>query len=100
MSKMQDLIKTAYKLSAAHNLIGIIYTKDKRNISFYKIQAEEMLEEFSNNCESLFLKSMPTDTEIQVYEEIGLPILKDFRVKESEETLYILTNYGEIGLMY
>lgn len=46
------------------------------------------------------IKALPTDTEIQVYEEIGLPILKDFMVKESEETLYILTDYGEIGLMY
>lgn len=100
MSKMQDLIKTAYKLSASRNLIGIIYTKDKRNISFYEIKSEEMLEEFSSNCESLFLKSMPTDTEIQVYEEIGLPILKDFKVKESEDTLYILTDYVEVGLMY
>ena len=44
----------------------------------------------------LYLKSLLTDTEIQIYEYE----LKDYKIKKSEEVLYVLTNHGETGLMY
>ena len=90
------LIKEAYKLSKAGYLVGILYNSGK-TIGFKEIKEEDLdklLEDLK--WDMLYLKSVPTDTEIQIYENE----LKDFKVKASEETLYVLTTHGETRLMY
>ena len=44
----------------------------------------------------LYLKSIHTDTEIQIYEDE----LKNYVIKKSEETLFVLIHKGETRLMY
>lgn len=95
MSKMQDLIKTAYKLSKAGNMIGICHTACA-SVGFKEIPEDKIDEFIDNKVEMLYLKSLLTDTDIQIYENE----LKDFKVKASEETLYVLTTHGETRLMY
>ena len=95
MSKMQDLIKESYKLAKAGNLIGICYSSCA-STSFSQIQENKLDEFLEGPIEMLYLKSIVTDTDIQIYEYE----LKDFKVKHSEEVLYILTNKGETRLMY
>lgn len=89
------LIKEAYKLSKSGNLIGILYNSGKA-IGFNDLNDEDVDNISDNKYDMLYLKSTLTDTEIQIYENE----LKNYKIKHSEQTLYILTNKGEIGLMY
>lgn len=95
MSKMQDLIKDAYKLSKAGNLIGICHTAMSA-VGFKDIPEDKIDEFVDNKVEMLYLKSMLTNTEIQIYENE----LKNYKIKNSEEVLYVLTTSGETRLMY
>ena len=96
MTKFTNLIKDSYKLSKKGFLIGIVYTPNK-TIGFTGIPDEDKLNKILDfKVDMLYLKSNPTDTEIQIYEED----LKNYTIKNSDETLYILTKNGEIGLMY
>lgn len=94
--KFEELIRDAYKLSKAGNLIGILHGT-AFNLGFKGI-TEEDLDKFTEHhkWDMLYLKSIPTDTEIQIYEYE----LKDFKVNYSEETLYIRTTHGETKLKY
>ena len=93
---LENLIRDAYKLSKAGNLIGLIYSSGK-TLGFNDFISEEDLEKVMNiKWDMLYLKSIPTDTEIQIYENE----LKNYTIKKSEETLYVLTNKGETRLMY
>ena len=89
----ENLIKEAYKLSQAGNLIGILYNSG-RSIGFSNIT--DIDKELELKYDMLYLKSILTDTEIEIYETD----LKDFKVKNSEEVLYVLTKKGETRLMY
>ena len=89
----EKLIKEAYKLSQAGNLIGILYNSG-RSIGFSNIT--DIDKELELKYDMLYLKSIPTDTEIEIYESE----LKDFKVKNSEEVLYVLTKKGETRLIY
>ena len=85
MTKFIDLIKDSYKLSKSGFLIGILYTPNK-TIGFTDIPDEDELNKILDlKVDMLYLKSNPTDTEIQIYEED----LKNYTIKNSEETLYI-----------
>lgn len=95
MSKMQDLIKDAYKLSKAGNIIGICHTACSA-IGFKDIPEDKIDEFIDGTVEMLYLKSLLTGTDIQIYEYE----LKDYKIKNSEEVLYILTTHGETRLMY
>ena len=95
MSKLQELIKDAYKLSKAGNMIGICHTACAA-VGFKDIPEDKIDEFINGKVEMLYLKSLLTDTEIQIYEYE----LKDYKIKNSEEVLYVLTNHGETGLMY
>ena len=95
MSKMQDLIKDAYKLSKAGNLIGICHMTMSA-VGFKDIPEDKIDEFVENKVEMLYLKSTLTNTEIQIYENE----LKDYKIKNSEEDLYVLTTSGETRLMY
>ena len=89
----EKLIKEAYKLSQAGNLIGILYNSGKA-VGFNDIK--DIDKALGTKYDMLYLKSIPTDTEIEIYEAD----LKDFKVKNSEEVLYVLTKKGETRLMY
>lgn len=92
---LEKLIREAYKLSKAGYLIGILYNSGK-TVGFKDIKEEDLDKLLELNWDMLYLKSVPTDTELQIYENE----LKDFKVKASEETLYVLTTHGETRLMY
>ena len=96
MNTFKDLIKDAYKLSKNNNLIGIVYgstfTKGFKDIREDDI--DNILDNFK--IDMLYLKSLPTDTECQIYEQE----FKSYTIKHSEETLYVLTKDGETALMY
>lgn len=94
--KFEELIRDVYKLSKSRNLIGILHGT-AINIGFKGITDEDLdkLTEH-HKWDMLYLKSIPTDTEIQIYEYE----LKDFKVNTSEETLYVLTTHGETRLKY
>ena len=96
MSKFQDLIKDAYKLSKGGFLVGIIYTTGS-NTGFKDIK-EDQIDNFvdTRHIDMLYLKSTLGDVEMQIYENE----LKDYKIKQSESTLYILTTKGETPLMY
>ena len=95
MSKMQDLIKDAYKLSKAGNLIGICHMTMSA-VGFKDISEDKIDEFVENKVEMLYLKSLLTNTDIHIYENE----LKDYKIKNSEEVLYVLTTSGETRLMY
>ena len=96
MSKFQDLIKDAYKLSKGGYLIGIIYTTGA-NTGFKDIK-DDQIDDFvdTRHIDMLYLKSTLGDVEMQIYEHE----LKDYKIKNSESTLYILTTAGETALMF
>ena len=96
MSKFQDLIKDAYKLSKGGFLVGIIYTTST-NTGFKDIK-EDQIDNFvdTRHIDMLYLKSTLGDVEMQIYENE----FKDYKIKQSESTLYILTTKGETPLMY
>lgn len=93
---LEKLIRDAYKLSKAGNLIGLIYSSGK-TLGFKDFASEDDLEKVMNiKWDMLYLKSIPTDTEIQIYDYE----LKNYTIKHSDETLYVLTTHGETRLMY
>ena len=89
------LIKEAYKLSKSGHLIGILYNSGKA-IGFNDLNDEDVDNMSDHNYDMLYLKSTLTDTEIQIYENE----LKNYKIKHSEQTLYILTNNSNIKFNY
>ena len=93
---LEKLIRDAYRLSKAGNLIGIMYSSGK-TLGFKDVASENDLEKVMNmKWDMLYLKSIPTNTEIQIYDHE----LKNYVIKKSEETLFVLTTHGETRLMY
>lgn len=93
--KFENLIKDAFKKSKDGNLVGILYGA----VSTYDFSELTDIEEFckNSNPDMLYLKSKPTDTEINVYKWE----LDNYVNKNSESTIYIkLKNKPEIALMY
>ena len=66
------------------------------SVGFSEINDEELEKLLELKWDMLYLKSTLTDTEIQIYEDE----LKNYVIKKSEETLFVLTNRGETRLMY
>lgn len=92
---LEKLIRDAYKLYKAGHLVCIMYNPT-RSVSFSEINDEDLEKLLEFKWDMLYIKSIPTDTEIQIYENE----LKNYKIKQSEETLFVLTNKGEIRLMY
>ena len=92
---LAKLIKDAYKLHKSGHLVGIMYNSGK-SVGFSEINDEDLEKLLELKWDMLYLKSIPTDTEIQIYEDE----LKNYVIKKSEETLFVLTNRGETRLMY
>lgn len=92
---LEKLIRDTYKLHKAGHLVCIMYNPT-RTVSFSEINDEDLEKLLKFKWDMLYIKSIPTDTEIQIYENE----LKNYKIKQSEETLFILTNRGETRLMY
>lgn len=94
-SKFKDLIIDSYNKAKEGNLVGLIYGA----VSTYGFHDILDIKEFAKNAnpDMLYLKSKLTDTEANIY-KWGL---EDFKVKESENTIYVkLKNKPEIAFMY
>lgn len=92
---LEKLIRDAYKLHKAGNLVCIMYNPT-RSVGFSEINDEDLEKLLEFKWDMLYIKSIPTYTEIQIYENE----LKNYKIKQSEETLFVLTNRGETRLMY
>lgn len=93
--KFKSLVVDAYKKSKEGNLVGILYSA----VSTYGFSELMDIDEFVKvgNPDMLHLKSKLTDVEVDVYEWK----LEDYKVKNSERTIYIkLKNRMEVALMY
>lgn len=93
--KFTQLIVDTYKKSKeSRNLVGIVYGA----IFTYGFSDLINIEEFVKNSKTdmLYLKSKLTDTEIDIYEYD----LVDYKIKNSESTIYIKLRNREISLMY
>lgn len=92
--KFKNLVIDAYKKSKEGYLVGILYGA----ISTYGFASLKDIEEFVkvSTADMLYLKSKLTDTEIDIYEYD----LVDYKIKESENTIYIKLRNKEIPLMY
>lgn len=93
--KFKHLILDAYKKSSEGNLVGILYNA----VSAHGFSNMKDIDGFVENCnpDMLHLKSTITGNEIDVYEWE----LENYKVKESENTIYIkCKNKIEAALMY
>ena len=92
----KSLIKVAYKKSLNNNMIGIMYATIS-TIGFSSVTEDEIDDLVDRMpIDMLHLKSLLTDIEVDVYAWE----FKNFVVKESEHTIYILTKNKEIPIMY
>lgn len=90
-----NLILDAYKKSSEGNLVGILYNA----VSTHGFSDIKDIDGFVKRCnpDMLYLKSILTGNEIDVYEWE----LESYTVKESESTIYIkCKNKMEAALMY
>ena len=92
--KFQNLIIDAYKKSKEGNLVGIIYSA----VSTYGFSELINVEEFVkvSAADMLHLKSKLTDTEVDIYEYD----LVDYKIKNSENTIYVKLRDREVPLMF
>lgn len=93
--KFKQLIVDAYKKSKeGGNLVGIVYSA----VSTYGFSDLVNVEEFVENsgADMLHLKSKLTDTEVDIYEYD----LVDYKIKNSESTIYVKLRNKEVPLMY
>lgn len=92
--KFKNLIIDAYKKSKDGFLVGIVYSA----VSTYGFSTITDIEGFVNNspADMLYLKSKLTDTEIDIYEFNFV----DYRIKESESTIYVKLKNKEVALMF
>ena len=94
--KFKELVKEAYKRAKEEgNLTGILYSATQ-NYGFSQLIN---FDEFADTIQidMMYLKSKLTGVEIDVYKWE----LEDYKVKHSENTIYIkLKNKPEVAVMY
>ena len=92
--KFQNLIVDAYKKSKEGNLVGIVYSA----VSTYGFSELINIEEFVKVSASdmLHLKSKLTGEEVDIYEYD----LVDYKIKNSESTIYVKLRNREVPLMF
>ena len=93
--KFKQLVVDTYKKSKeGGNLVGIVYSA----VSTYGFSDLINVEEFVENsgADMLHLKSKLTDTEVDIYEYD----LVDYRIKNSESTIYVKLRNREVPLMF
>lgn len=92
--KFQNLIVDAYKKSKEGNLVGIVYSA----VSTYGFSDLVNIEEFVkvSAADMLHLKSKLTGEEVDIYEYD----LVDYKIKNSENTIYVKLRNKEVPLMF
>ena len=92
--KFQNLIVDAYKKSKEGNLVGIVYS----TVSTYGFSDLINIEEFVkvSAADMLHLKSKLTGEEVDIYEYD----LVDYKIKNSESTIYVKLRNKEVQLMF
>ena len=92
--KFQNLIVDAYKKSKEGNLVGIVYSA----VSTYGFSELINIEEFVkvSAADMLHLKSKLTGEEVDIYEYD----LVDYKIKNSENTIYVKLRNREVSLMF
>lgn len=93
--KFQNLIVDAYKKSKeGGNLVGIVYSA----VSTYGFSELINIEEFVkvSAADMLHLKSRLTGEEVDIYEYD----LVDYKIKNSESTIYVKLRNREVPLMF
>ena len=98
MKFKQLMIDSYKKYLEGKNIIGYLYNPIS-NVNFSSFSNLEDFEAYINkfNPDMLYLKSLLTDAEVDVYESNFI----DYKIKHSETTIYIkLNNKPEIGIMY
>jgi len=93
--RFKQLIVDAYKKSKeSGNLVGIVYGA----VSTYEFSELIDIEEFVENsgADMLYLKSKLTDIEISIYEYDFL----DYRIRNSERTIYVKLRNEAVPLMF
>lgn len=92
--KFKSLVVDAYNKSKDGNLVGILYGAASTYGFSELVKVNEFVE--ISNPSMLYLKSKLTNTEIDIYEWE----LEDYKIKDSESTIYIKTKGKEIPMMY
>ncbi len=94
MEKFKQLIIDSYNKSKEENLVGLVYSA----ISTYGFSEIINIEEFvkESNADMLHLKSVLTGLEVDIYEYD----LVDYKIKSSENTIYLKLKNREFELMY
>ena len=92
--KFQNLIVDTYKKSKEGNLVGIVYSA----VSTYGFSDLVNIEEFVkvSAADMLHLKSKLTGEEVDIYEYD----LVDYKIKNSESTIYVKLRNKEVPLMF
>lgn len=93
--KFVNLVRDVYKKYSEGNISCILYGA----ISTCGFSEIDDLDKIINNCayDMLHIKSLLTDTEIDVYESD----LENYKIKESESTIYIKCKHKiEVAIMY
>lgn len=93
--KFKQLVVDAYKKSKeGGNLVGIVYSA----VSTYGFSELINIEEFAkvSAADMLHLKSKLTGEEVDIYEYD----LVDYKIKNSESTIYVKLRNREVPLMF
>ena len=95
--KMKNLILTLYKKCIpGNNILCYLYTP-LCTISLRDIESEDDLHSLlEKHIDMVYVKSLLTDMEVEAYDFT----FKNFTIKESESTIYILTKNKEVPIMY
>lgn len=93
--KFKQLIVDAYKKSKeGGNLVGIVYSAASTHGFSDLINVEEFVE--NSGSDMLHLKSKLTNAEVDIYEYD----LVDYRIKNSESTIYVKLRNREVPLIF
>lgn len=95
--KMKNLIMTLYKKCVpGKKILCYLYTP-VYTITLNDVESEDELNNILETyIDMVYVKSLLTDIEVEAYEFT----FKNFILKESESTIYILTNTKETPIMY
>jgi hypothetical protein len=93
-SKFKNLIVDTYNKSSEGNIVGIVYGATSTYGFSELIKIKEFVE--VTNPSMLYLKSKITNSEVDIYEWE----LEDYKIKNSESTIYIKVKGREFAIMY
>lgn len=89
--KFKNLIVDSYNKAKEGNMVGLLYGA----ISTYSFKDITDIDDFVNSCnpDMLHLKSLITDSEVDIYEWA----LENYKIENNENTIYVKTkNRAEV----